>query len=778
MTAAFDVAVVGAGPAGSSVAYHLAQLGWRVVVLERSSFPRDKACGDALTRDAVALLAEMGLANALVPFRRVHGMRIVTDAKGQRDARYPARDPRLPQYAVVIPRLDLDALVAQKAVEAGATLWQNTAVTGAVVHNGRVSGVKVRQQETETEVAATFVVAADGATSAFAGQKGTGLSKPDRWSIGYSMRGYFDRIGPLDDDDLFTFYLPLIDPETDRMLYGYGWVFPLAGGRANVGTGFFPSQRQDLVVNLRPVFDRFIEQLRGRDRRFTDMRLMGQLRGAPVHCSVKPSRSAAGRGVLLVGDAAGLVDPFTGEGIHSALESGKMAAQVLADALAAPDPMEADLSAYCRLLEARFDDRFRSGRNLVRKFGFVGRMLQNTFEIDHPLFDSVRSAITDFGLAENDGRDLFPADLVWLRNTSVADDVKRVHHRLAAIVQSEFPMLSRLSVDLGDSIGNYLRAHLVFLAGQFGRPDTSAGHAVATSIELAALALTVYNNVLERNGNGQTASTPASSSGARWGNMLTVMAGDYFLAKAYGLTSKLGSEFSRTVSQASSDVCVARMWQVGRAHHPEPVQDGDVVRVEKKAAVFFEIACRLGARTSGTSRDIVDHLADYGRNLGIAFSLTTGILDVLADCDEPLKHPIARLLQDGIYSWPVMLALRDDDEGYLRALLRTRPIGKDQVLQTQACLASGVALVRTLELAQTFASRAKSSLETVPCIQSRGILATMADFVVDRARNHIFLSGHAREAGRHERRSADRDLNIQGIDGTRGRNSAPHPSNA
>src|SRR6266511_4424515 len=186
---AFDVAVVGAGPAGSAAAYHLAKSQRRVLLIERSTFPRDKACGDGLTRTSVKLLAEMGLTVELAKYQRVKGIRLATDRKGYQERKYETRGPGWPDYGVVIPRSKLDHLICSKAVEVGASLWESTLVTGPILKNGRVCGVRIRRNGTEDEVPTSFVIAADGGNSYFA--RKIGLFEEDVWSKGFAIRGYF-----------------------------------------------------------------------------------------------------------------------------------------------------------------------------------------------------------------------------------------------------------------------------------------------------------------------------------------------------------------------------------------------------------------------------------------------------------------------------------------------------------------------------------------------------------------------------------------------------------
>lgn len=720
MTDAFDVAVIGAGPAGSSAAYHLARRHRRVVLLERSRFPRDKACGDGLGRRSVALLAEMGLDPDLADFQRVSGVRMVSEATRECVIPYGGE-----LYGAIIPRRDLDHALARAAVAAGAALWQETSVTAPIMCDGAVCGVVVRRQGVEQAIAATFAVAADGALSPFARALGVAPRSPG--SLGYAVRGYFAGVDGF--GDMFSVYLPVVDPRTGRVLTGYGWVFPITDGFANIGVGYASAHGPDAAVNLRRAFDGFVARLRATDPRLQDMQLVGRLSGAPVPYAVDLARCAA-RGTLLVGDAAGLVDPLTGEGIAAALESGKLAAEVLDRALASGDGTDVDLGEYGRLLYARFGDRYEASRRLVGMSGFLWRLLENTAELERPVFRSLRRAIVGDGVDGAATARETIGDTTWLGTHNVEAHVARVRRELRAEMEGEFPLLSRVCAIGWDSTDSILRMQLVFVAAHFGVFEPRRITAAATAIELAHCALAMHDNVLDGCGHCRVR---AASGALRWGNIFAVSAGDYLLARAHAVAAGLGNDVSAIVSQASARAYTGRMWEAERAWAVEPSEGRRLSIIDAKDATLFALACRLGARLSGASDEVVERLAGYGRRLGLAFALIEEVRDILVDGEPPAGHPMYRMIADGLYSWPVLSALRRAPNGELRALLAEAPASEARVRDILTLLRADVSLSRALRLARRHAVRAHRSLAGLPGTPARRALAALVDFVIDRA---------------------------------------------
>ncbi len=262
-TKVYDVVVVGGGPSGSSCAYWLADAGWDVAVVEKKHFPREKTCGDGLTPRAVRQLADMGLEEALAGSHKYSGLRAY--GFGQFiEMQWPAH-PNFPSYGYTITRHDLDGLVAEGAVKAGATLFAGTEVIAPLVDEAappsssdlpQLRGVTVKDKETgaTSEIHARYVVVADGANSRVGRMLGTNRRRD--LPLGMALRGYYtsDR----HDDPFIESHLDIRDAE-GNIVPGYGWIFPMGDGRVNVGVGLLSTDRRWKGVNTSHLMDAFVE---------------------------------------------------------------------------------------------------------------------------------------------------------------------------------------------------------------------------------------------------------------------------------------------------------------------------------------------------------------------------------------------------------------------------------------------------------------------------------------------------------------------------------------
>jgi menaquinone-9 beta-reductase len=378
-----DVIVVGAGPAGASAAYHLAEAGLDVLVLEKSAFPRDKVCGDGLTPRAVRQLVEMGIDTDAPGWQRNRGLRIV--GAGHR-LELPWPDlATFPDYGLVRTRSDLDEILARHAEKAGARLLERMTVTGPVVdeRTGRVTGVtakpvddrgrKVGDVETFT---APVVIAADGVSARIA--IALGLERRENRPMGVAVRAYYET--PRHDDEWMESHLELWDGEPGRgnLLPGYGWIFGVGDGTANVGLGILNTSKAFQHVDYKDVLSRWLATTPA-EWGFRDENLVGPVRSAalPMGFNRKPHYT---RGVLLVGDSGGMVNPFNGEGIDYALEAGHLAADTIVAALASPEgpAREKVLQGYAAALDEAYGGYFTLGRLFAKMIGNPTFMKQAT----------------------------------------------------------------------------------------------------------------------------------------------------------------------------------------------------------------------------------------------------------------------------------------------------------------------------------------------------------------------------------------------------------------
>jgi geranylgeranyl reductase family protein len=359
MSFRYDVVVVGAGPAGTATAYHLARRGRDVLVVDRDVFPREKVCGDGLTPRAVDALAAMG-ATSIAQAPRIPLLRIWDLSNGSSvDSRFE-RTSAGTESAVIVPRVVLDHDLCQRAVAAGATFWPRTVVTALERRDGGVRGVRVLRDGVEMLVEAAVTVIAEGS----AGRLGRALRGPDRFraDVGYAVRQYATDV---EVDECFEVFFPL--GSGDGRVAGYGWVFP-AGETVNVGAGFFYGDSPPRKINLRGLYRDFLVALRRHSQRFARLVPTSPLIGAPLRIGLEPER-CHGDGWLLVGDAAGGINPFTAEGIAYGLETGALAANAIDQALAT----DRRLGAYAAGLAGAYPRHTNLRFYYPRLFGFVER---------------------------------------------------------------------------------------------------------------------------------------------------------------------------------------------------------------------------------------------------------------------------------------------------------------------------------------------------------------------------------------------------------------------
>jgi geranylgeranyl reductase family protein len=355
-----DVLVVGGGPAGAACAYWLASAGHDVLVLERKSFPREKTCGDGLTPRAVHQLTEMGLAGGLERYHRYEGLRAIAHGITL-EMRWPEH-PRFPSHGFVVRRRDLDQMVVDHAVGAGARLRERCEAVAPLLRDGLVRGAVVKDHDrgVEEEITARYVVVADGANSRFG--RALGTSRDRRYPQGMALRGYYE--SPMHDDPWIESALDMVD-RNGNSLPGYGWIFPVGDGTINVGVGLLSTFRDYRSVNTSHLLDEFAPTAPDHWQIGPETKV-GEPTGGrlPMACSVSPK---VGPTWIVIGDAAGSVNPFNGEGIDYAYETGRMAAGLLDESLTVGDARA--LLTYPQLLDDEYGLYFRVARAFTKVIG-------------------------------------------------------------------------------------------------------------------------------------------------------------------------------------------------------------------------------------------------------------------------------------------------------------------------------------------------------------------------------------------------------------------------
>ena len=364
-----DVIIVGAGPAGSATAYYLASAGLDVLVLEKSQFPREKVCGDGLTPRAVKALTGMGVPiSESDGWLRNQGLRIIGGG-GRIEVPWPDLSS-FPGYGLVRTRLDFDQILARHAEKAGARIIQGMNVTRPVLDDrtGRITGVLAQdtaegKEAPQQEFRGRLVVAADGNSSRLS--VSMGLRKRDDRPMGVAVRTYYS--SPRHRDDWLEAWLDLWDG--DCLLPGYGWIFGMGDGTSNVGLGLLNTSAAFQNIDYRALLRRWLAAMPA-EWGFTEENRTQPIRGAalPMGFNRTPHYT---RGLLLAGDSGGMINPFNGEGIGYALESGEIAARVITQALARPTVASAErvLQGYPKILKDSYGGYYTLGRVFVELIG-------------------------------------------------------------------------------------------------------------------------------------------------------------------------------------------------------------------------------------------------------------------------------------------------------------------------------------------------------------------------------------------------------------------------
>ena len=339
-----EVIVVGAGPSGATAATILAQQGHDVLLLDRQDFPRDKICGDGIPNGVISIMNSLGMtekvkaAEARGEFNALAQVRLVSPKGHTVDALLKDGDDGTKSY--VAPRMYLDAIIHDQAVESGVE-FRRAQAQAPIIENGKVVGVQAKvgnNGSTKTvDFRSKLVIGADGVTSVIA----RGLRPKEEQHVdghrAVALRAYIEDIEEIPQTAEFYLY--------EEINPGYAWIFSLGNDRANIGLGMRLDQFRKTPGKLEEMLYKFLDMPDIKKR----LKNGGKLRDIAtwqLNFGSQKGLKFAFDGALLVGDAAGFINPITGGGIHNGMISAELAAKTAHEALTAGNTSLSQLKIY------------------------------------------------------------------------------------------------------------------------------------------------------------------------------------------------------------------------------------------------------------------------------------------------------------------------------------------------------------------------------------------------------------------------------------------------
>jgi geranylgeranyl reductase family protein len=644
-----EITVVGAGPAGSIAAFTLAERGHDVILIDKHSFPRDKACGDGLTSSAVAFLHEFGLEQVLVGAQPIEAVRVFVDWRERESTTMHAGSSGRSHHACCIPREQLDHALVELACAAGARLVQGY-VTQPLQSDRSVVGVELTRGAGQLAIHARHVVAADGATSRLRRQLRGQLSQPETFA--YAVRRY------VRSDRQFTPAFEIYAPLPDGVMnYGYGWVFPVGKQVANVGIGYLSTRGLPHPRSINELLDSFLTALqRYQGERMGNLDPIGRAIGGSFGGDFAAERCQR-EGVIFLGDAGQATDPITGEGIDQAMRSAHTAALILDRAIRrharqievgraighANLRLGQDSSMMARLAHELLKQRTTQPAGSADLLGASG-----------PLLSTAAAMLT----ADRAHPSLMATPVGELASRlDCIDQLVALDERLREEIDSDFTLASELlQREVCAGVGPV--GALIVIASELACGSKPDGQSVdaALCVEL----LSAFPTILSRVG---AADTPYASTN----NALAVMIGDYSLCRALACAPDLGAEVSEALGKAieANSEGVALLVR-DRAQVARPVERY-IEWARLTSGINLSLAAGLGAYLAGADRAMLNALRVAGESLGLAVQICEDILALAGDDPATGRHP-RNALEEGYYSLPILLALVEDPR--LTSLLR------------------------------------------------------------------------------------------------------------
>ena len=306
-------------------------------------------------------------------------------------------------------------------------------------------------------------------------------------------------------------------------------------------------------------------------------------------------------------------------------------------------------------------------------------------------------------------------------------DLRRVEPMLVAAVSAGDPFLDEVATHLIAAGGKRLRPMLALAAATRGeRRATEEDMLGSVSVELVHLASLYHDDVIDE----ATVRRGTDSVNSRFGNLMAIVGGDYLLARSAEIAAGLGNEIAGLLATTLGLLCQGQISEVKTAFSVRRTTEEYLTAIAGKTAALMATSCRVGALTGGAPGPEVEALTAFGRNFGMVFQLRDDILDVVATNGE-LGKPAGQDLAEGVYTLPVLAALRDHDVGAELAGLLGAPLGLPERDKARAMVATSTGIAATVEMGREFAARATEALDGVSSAELAKALGALTENLFD-----------------------------------------------
>lgn len=697
-----EVVIVGAGPGGASCAALLAERGHDVLLVDQERFPRDKPCGDGLTRSTVGFLERLGLGDLVDESQPIEGVRVVMDHRSYEYKEYKPERGK-PGLACCITRSKLDNALVDAAVERGARFLHARVTDRAP--DGEHGVAAMIGGDRPGVIRSRYTIAADGATSRLRRVCGHGRVEEDM--MAYAVRAYYRTERPL--DPVFDVYVPL--EFEGRGAVGYGWVFPIEENLANVGIGYWRGAGLNPPTRIREVLAAFVDELTSRaGPRFGELERVTKPFGSPLGVQFRRDRCEVDD-IVFLGDAARTTDPLSGEGIAYAVHGAERVAELIHERSRGRPTTDAgtllgrrfprlgqDVSFPCRLAERRLNQlaRASSGGASHPFLGAVQRVALGS-EDDPTLADSPVGTLTE---EDSDARSL----------------LARVNDVVLDEMITSFPFAAELLHREFRSRSGPVAAATALFAGSGATDEEALVHGAA-AVELTRVGSRSIREMVDRPRGQQ----------AKLNNALCVLVSDFALSRALREATRGDTWLVRELSIALRRTCDGQLVEAHQLHDPDRSID-DYLAGARVRSSLVAVAARFGGLAAAQPPEVVDALGRFGWELGLACHVSEELVELL-EGDQATGRGPAVEARHGAYGLPIVYA-QAEDRGLRRLLMRGVEEEDVPELLERVLAAGGAA--SALELLAETVDRARALLGELNG-HAAPLLADLATLMLTRA---------------------------------------------